>query len=221
METTPLILSLILATITTIILFLLGLPLAYFLAYKQFSGKQILEVCISLPLLVPPTVLGFYLLLLFSPDSFFGQLADYVGLRLVFSFPGIVIGSCLASIPFMVQPLKAALASVPRSHLEASYTLGKSPLETFLRIALPASTPGILSALALTFAHAMGEFGVILMLGGGIPGKTKVASIALYEYVETQQYVTAHVYAAIMIILSCLILLSLNRWKKAESTYII
>jgi molybdate transport system permease protein len=221
MEVTPFILSTALALITTTLLFIGGLPLAYILAYKKFTGKQLLDICISLPLLIPPTVLGFYLLLLFSPTGFLGHLAQYFGLRLAFSFPGIVIGACIASVPFMIQPLKAALLSVPKSHLEASYTLGKSPLETFFRIALPASLPGILSALALTFAHTMGEFGVILMLGGSIPGSTKVASIALYEYVEAQQYSTAHMYAAIMVILSCLILFCINRWKKTESAYLL
>ena len=221
METTPFILSLSLALVTTMLLFVGGLPLAYVLAYKNFPGKNILDLGLSLPLLIPPTVLGFYLLILFAPSGFFGHIAAYFGIRLAFSFTGIIIGSCIASIPFMIQPLKAALLSVPKSHLEASYTLGKSPLETFIRIALPASMPGILSALALTFAHAMGEFGVILMLGGSIPGVTKVASIALYEYVEMQNYSAAHGYAAILVIISCLVLFSMNHWKKTERTYLL
>lgn len=216
MEITPLLLSLFLAITTTIILFIVGLPLAYFLAYTNLSIKHFIEVLLSLPLLVPPTVLGFYLLLLLSPEFLIGKTAALFGVRLVFSLPGIIIGSCIASLPFMLQPLKAALMSVPRSQIEASYTLGKSALETFVRIILPASAPGILSALALTFAHTMGEFGVILMLGGSIPGSTKVASIAIYEYVEMQQYGAAHAYAGILVFISFIILFSITRLRQTE-----
>lgn len=205
---TPLILSLELALITTALLFVIGLPIAAFLSMRSFRLKAALEAVISLPLVLPPSVLGFYLLIAFSPSSALGGfLLSFFNLRLVFSFPGLVVGSMIYSLPFMVHPLQAGLQSLPSSLKEASYTLGKNRLQTLFHVLIPNIKPAILTGTILTFAHTVGEFGVVLMIGGNLEGKTKVASIAIYDEVESLHYHAAHVYSLILLLLSFGILL--------------
>jgi len=208
MDWQPLWLTFRLAIITSIILFVVALPLAYWLAFAKFKGRGWVEAVIGMPLVLPPSVLGFYLLLAFSPSYWFGAwIENILGLRLVFSFPGLVIGSVIYSLPFMVYPLRAGLQSLPASLREASYTLGKSQFETFYKILLPNSKSAILTAIVLTFAHTVGEFGVVLMIGGNIPGVTKVASVAIYNEVEALNYAGANQYALILFNVTFIILL--------------
>lgn len=197
-----------LATITTGFLLLLGIPIAYALATAKFRLKPVLESLVSLPLVLPPTVLGFYLLFAFGPNSWLGSwLKDQFDIRLVFSFTGLVIGSIIYSLPFMVQPVQAGLEKLPTNLAEASYTLGKSKWETFFKVLLPNIKSSLLTGVVLAFAHTVGEFGVILMIGGNIPGETRVASIAIYDEVEGLNYATANSYAAILLVFSFIILL--------------
>lgn len=208
MELEPLLLTLRLAVLTTLILFVLALPLAYWLAFTRAKGKIILEAIVGMPLVLPPSVLGFYLLLAFSPAGFFGQwLEQWLGIRLVFSFPGLVVASVIYSLPFMVYPIQAGLRALPSSLREAAYTLGKSRWETFFKVLLPNCRSAILTALVLTFAHTIGEFGVVLMIGGNIPGVTKVASVAIYNEVEALNYSVANQYAMVLFTVTFLILL--------------
>lgn len=189
-----------LAALTTLLLLVLGVPLAYWLAYARFRGKVVVEALVSLPLVLPPTVIGFYLLLAFSADSGVGHfLTRTLGLELNFTFGGILIGSLVYSLPFMVQPVQAALHHLPRSLREAAYTLGKSRLTTLWRVLLPNIRPALLSASVLTFAHTVGEFGVVLMIGGNIPGQTRVASIAIYDAAESLDYARANHYALVLV----------------------
>ncbi|CBG40545.1 molybdate ABC transporter permease subunit [Helicobacter mustelae] len=198
-----LLLSLKLATYTTIILLPIGIALGYYLAFTSHRLKLLIETIIWMPLVLPPTVLGFYLLIAFSPNYFFGAfLEKHFHIRLVFSFPGIVIGSVIFSLPFMVNPIKNALASLPPSLKEASYTLGKGRIFTLFFVLLPNSISSILLAIITTFAHTIGEFGVVLMLGGDIKGVSRVASIAIYTQAEMLNYSTAHHYALILTITS-------------------
>ncbi|MCK9372626.1 MAG: molybdate ABC transporter permease subunit [Sulfuricurvum sp.] len=196
-----------LAAVTTVILLLIGIPLAAFLAFSQTRFKSIIETIVSMPLVLPPSVLGFYLLLAFSPASFIGEFLTSHGIRLAFSFEGLVIGSVLFSLPFMVHPIQSALSGVPRTIFEASYTLGKSKLETMIRVILPTIRHGLISGIVLAFAHTVGEFGVILMIGGNIPGETRVASIAIYDEVESLNYAMAHQYALTLFAVTFAILL--------------
>ncbi len=204
----PLWLTLKLAAAATLLLLLLGSPLAWWLANTRSRIKVVVEAVTALPLVLPPTVLGFYLLLLFSPNSGFGawwvQVTDTT---LAFSFAGLLIASVLYSLPFMVQPLQLAFEAVGRAPLEAAATLRASRLDAFFSVASPMALRGYLSAIVLTFAHTIGEFGVVLMVGGNIPGQTKVISIAIYEHVETLQYATAHVLAAGLLAFSFVVLL--------------
>ncbi|WP_027468763.1 molybdate ABC transporter permease subunit [Deefgea rivuli] len=207
----PLLLTLKLATHTTLLLTIVGIPLAYFLAFGRSRIRYIVEVISSLPLVLPPTVLGFYLLLLFSPTSpVGGWLAQVWDIRLAFSYAGLVIGSMLFSLPFMLLPLTSAFRAVPPNLLDAARTLGKSEINILARVILPNCKIGLIGALILTFAHTVGEFGVVLMIGGNIPGQTQVASIALYHEVETLNYAAAHWYAAVLVGFSFLILLALR-----------
>ena len=207
----PLLLTLKLATHTTLLLTLIGIPLAYFLAFGRSRIRYIIEVISSLPLVLPPTVLGFYLLLLFSPTSPVGAwLAQVWDIRLAFSYAGLVIGSMLFSLPFMLLPLTSAFRSIPPNLLDAARTLGKSEANILARVILPNCKMGLIGALILTFAHTVGEFGVVLMIGGNIPGETQVASIALYHEVETLNYTAAHLYAAILVGFSFVVLLALR-----------
>lgn len=205
---TPLILSLQLATVTTLILFLIGVPIAYFLAYSSYRFKPVLEALVSMPLVLPPSVLGFYLLLLLSPQHGVGAwLLTQFDVRLVFSFGGIVIGSVIFSLPFMVQPMQAGFQQLPVSIKEAAHTLGLGRTQTLLRVLLPNMKSAMLSAIVLSFAHTIGEFGVVLMIGGNLPGVTKVASIAIYDEVEGLNFAAAHFYSAILVAISFVVLL--------------
>ncbi len=203
MDLWPILLTLKLACIVTIALLAIGIPLAYWLAFTERRFKPLIEIMVSMPLVLPPTVLGFYILLTFSPTSFLGRfLESWFNIRVVFTFLGLVIGSMIFSLPFMVNPIKAGFQSLPKSLSEASYTLGKSKTETLLRVLLPNVRPTILSAAVMTFAHTVGEFGVVLMVGGNIPGVTRLASIAIYGEVETLNYSAAHFYSFILLITS-------------------
>lgn len=200
-----------LASVTTLMLLALGIPLAWWLAQGESRARLVTETLISLPLVLPPTVLGFYLLLAFSPRLPFGAwLERSFDLRLAFTFSGLVIGSVIFSLPFMVQPLTAGFRQVPVSLLEAARTLGHSEWSVLWRVLLPLSRPALLTALVLSFAHTVGEFGVVLMLGGNIPGETQVVSIAIYHAVDSLNYGAAHRYAVILIGFSFLTLLALR-----------
>ena len=219
LEFQPFLVSFKLALITTIILFLISLPLSWYLSQTKSKIKPFIEALTALPLVLPPSVLGFYILVTLSPNSFLGGFfEDTFGVKLVFSFTGILIASCFYSLPFMVQPLQSGFETLNKNMLEASYISGKGKLFTIIKIALPNMKPSILTATIVTFAHTVGEFGVVLMVGGSIPGETKVASVAIYEYVEVMEYSNAHIYSAIMVILSFLTLLSVyafnNRLNK-------
>jgi molybdate transport system permease protein len=207
-ELGPVWLSLQLATVTVIVLLLVGTPLAWWLAFTRNRARPVVEAVVSMPLVLPPTVLGFYLLLLLGPAGLVGgawlELTDST---LTFSFAGLVIASVLYSFPFTVQPLQDAFQSVGRAPLEAAATLGAGPLDRFLSVASPLALRGYVTAAVLSFAHTLGEFGVVLMVGGNIPGRTKVISIAIYEHVETIEYGQAHVLAAGLLVFSFLVLL--------------
>jgi len=192
--------SLQLALVTTVILLIIALPLAYLLAFKAFRGRTTLEVIVALPLVLPPTVLGYYVLLMIAPDSAMGRIWQSVfDSSLAFSFSGMVLASVLYSLPFAVQPMQQSLRAIPQSWLEMARTQGLNLKQTLLQVMLPASKGGVLVAAALSFAHTMGEFGVVLMVGGSIPGETKVASIALFEMVEMQQHSEAWMLALILL----------------------
>ena len=209
LDFSPFLLSFKLAFITTLILFILSVPLAWFLSQTTSKTKPFLEAFTALPLVLPPSVLGFYLLVSLSQNSPIGVFFDEVfDVQLVFNFTSLVVASCFYSLPFMVQPLQGGFESVNKNMLEASYIAGKSKFETIIKVALPNMKPALLTALIVTFAHTVGEFGVVLMVGGSIPGETKVASVAIYEMVEIMDYRAAHIYSAIMIIISFIVLLS-------------
>lgn len=208
-EFEPFLLSFQLAAITTTILFLISVPLAWYLSQTKSRMKPFLESLTALPIVLPPSVLGFYILVALSHNSPIGQFFEnYFALKLVFNFTGLVVASCFYSLPFMVQPLQGGFESLNKNMLEASYIAGKSKFETILKVALPNIKPALMTATIVTFAHTVGEFGVVLMVGGSIPGETKVASVAIYEMVETMDYSTAHIYSAIMVAISFLVLLS-------------
>lgn len=205
----PFLLSFKLAFITTFILFIFCLPLAWYLSQTKSKAKPFLEALCTMPLVVPPTVLGFYLLWGLSHNSIIGQFfQEQFGINLVFNFHGLVIASCIYSLPFMVNPLQSGFESLNKNMLEASYISGKGKFKTLLFIALPNIKPSLLTALIITFAHTVGEFGVVLMIGGSIPNETRVAAIAIYEFVEILDYKNAHIYSLIMIILSFITLLA-------------
>lgn len=192
MDVTALWLTLNLATWTTAILLIVGLPLAWWLTQTTWRGRFVVEAVVSLPLVLPPTVLGFYLLMAAGPHSLFGGAVEWVtGRRLPFTFAGILVASVLFNLPFAVRPFMSAFAGVDRRLLEASWCLGASQFKTFIRIALPMSWPGIVSGMVLTFAHTVGEFGVVLMVGGNIPGVTRTLSIAIYDDVQAMNYARA------------------------------
>ena len=204
----PLWLSLRLAGTTTFILFLIAIPLGYWLAYSRQRWKIAVGAIVSLPMVLPPTVLGFYLLLALSPSNAFGHFLDrYFNLRLVFTFPGLVIASLLYSLPFMVNPVVAGFSSLPPNLRAASRTLGKSDTTTLLRILLPNIRPSLITGAVLSFAHTIGEFGVVMMIGGSIPGQTRVASVAIFDEVQSIHYPQANRYAVILLVFSFSILL--------------
>ena len=197
-----------LAGITTIILLIIGTPLAWWLARSQFRYKVMVEAIVALPLVLPPTVLGFYLLITLGPQGPVGGLMQTLGGQsLAFTFTGLVIGSVFYSLPFVVQPLQAAFSAIGHRPLEVAATLRASPLDRFFTIAVPLARPGYLTAAVLGFAHTVGEFGVVLMIGGNIPGETQVLSIAIYDHVEALEYGQAHWLAGGLLILSFLLLL--------------
>jgi molybdate transport system permease protein len=204
----PLWLTIRLAAITTAILLILGTPLAWWLAFTRSRIKSVVEATTALPLVLPPTVLGFYLLVFLSPTSPVGSLwVSVTGQTLTFSFIGLVVASVFYSLPFMVQPLQAAFETIGRGPMEAAATLRASPLDAFFTVVAPMASRGYLAATVLTFAHTIGEFGVVLMVGGNVPGQTKVISIAIYEHVETLNYASAHVLSAILLAFSFVVLL--------------
>jgi len=200
--------TLLLAGTTTVILLLVGIPLAWWLARTRCRLRLLLEAVIALPLVLPPTVLGFYLLLMLGPDGPLGAFSEKLGFGpLAFTFTGLVIGSCIYSLPFAVQPIRDAFAAMGDRPLEAAATLRAGPLDRFITVTLPLAAPGILTATVLTFAHTLGEFGVVLMIGGNIPGRTQVLSIAIYDHVEALEYANAHILSAGLLAFSFLLLL--------------
>ena len=211
----PLFLTFRLAALTTAILFVIGVPLAWWVAQTRTRFKPVIETLVSMPLVLPPSVLGCYLLLAFSPQHGFGQwLEQWFQVRLVFSFAGLVVGSVIFSLPFMVHPIQAGFQNLPASLTEASRTLGKPDIVTLFRVLLPNIKPALLSGAVLSFAHTIGEFGVILMIGGNIPGVTKVASIAIYDEVESLNYAAANFYAAVLFVISFAVLLAVYVMNK-------
>lgn len=207
-DLSPIWLTLKLALLTTLILLVIAIPLAYWLAYSRFRLKAVAEALVSLPLVLPPTVLGFYLLLAFSPENAFGHFLDrYFDTRLAFTFQGIVFASLIYSLPFMVQPIRSGFRSLPPSLKEAAYTLGVSRTGTLFRVLLPNIRSSLLTGIVLCFAHTIGEFGVVLMVGGNIPGQTRVVSLAVYDEVQSMNYHNAGVYAGILLVFSFCILL--------------
>ncbi|AYQ36474.1 molybdate ABC transporter permease subunit [Runella sp. SP2] len=215
MDWEPIWLTFRLASITTVLLLLVGIPLAAWLSATKTKLKPLIEAIISMPLVLPPSVLGFYFLLALSPNSTLGQFLEQTfDLRLVFSFEGLVVASMVYSLPFMVHPIQAGLENLPPSWQEASFTLGKSRTTTLFRILLPNSKPALLTGIVLSFAHTIGEFGLVLMIGGNLPGQTRVASIAIYDEVETLNYAAAHSYAALLLVISLVILVLVYRFNK-------
>ncbi len=214
----PFVISFKLAALTAFILFCIALPLAWYLSQTKSRTKPFLEALTALPIVLPPSVLGFYLLWALSYNSPIGHFFEETfGIKLVFSFTGLVVASCFYSLPFMVQPLQNGFESINKNMLEASYIAGKSKLQTIFFVALPNMKPAVLTALIVTFAHTVGEFGVVLMVGGSIPGQTKVASVAIYEMVENMDYTSAHIYSAIMVGLSFVVLLSVYIFNARQS----
>jgi molybdate transport system permease protein len=204
-----------LALSTTLILILIGLPFSYWLAYSRFKLKPLVEALVSMPMVLPPSVIGYYMLVLYSPRNFFGKwLAETFDLRLAFTFEGVLIASVLFSLPFMIQPLHNGLHSLPDSLREASYTLGKSKMTTFFKVLLPNIKPSIITAIALTFAHSIGEFGIVLMIGGNMPGETRVASIAIYDEVQSLNFAAANQYAFILFAVSLVLLTTIYSVNK-------
>ena len=205
----PIVLTLTLAACVTAILVVVSTPLAWWLAHGKGPGREVVGAVVTLPLVLPPTVLGFYLLLALGPFGPGGALASLWGARtLAFSFGGLVIGAAIASLPFMVPPLRNGFAAIDRDVLEVADSLGASRAQRFWRVALPLAQPGYLVGAIMTFAHTMGEFGVVLMIGGNIPGQTKVLSIAIYDFVERLEWEKAHVLAGGMVLFGFLVIWS-------------
>ncbi len=203
----PLLLTLKLSFITMALLFVVGVPFAYWLVFSKARWKFLVESVVALPIVLPPTVLGFYLLMAIGGNSFVGRWYESIfKSSLAFSFEGIVLGSFLYSMPFAVQPFQTAFGGVDKKLLEASWSLGRSHTYTFFRVILPLSRHGVITGCVLSFAHTLGEFGVILMIGGSIPGVTKVASVAIYDEVQSLNYGNAHIYSAILLAFSFMIL---------------
>lgn len=210
-----------LAAVTTVLLLVLGTPLAWWLARTRSRSKPVWAALVAMPLVLPPSVLGFYLLLLMGPQGPVGQLTQALGIgRLPFTFAGLVVASVLYSMPFVVQPLQQAFEAVPERALEAAATLRAGPWDRFFTVALPLARPGFITASVLGFAHTVGEFGVVLMMGGNIPGQTRVMSVAIYDHVEAAEYADAHRLAAAMVVFALTVLVALywvNRPRRAEA----
>jgi molybdate transport system permease protein len=208
-------LTLQLATATTLILLLVATPLAWWLSQTQSKWRAAVGALVTLPLVLPPTVLGFYILVVLGPDGWIGMVTQAIGLGLLsFSFSGLLIGSIIFSLPFAVQPIQYAFEAIGRRPLEVAATLGAKPLDAFFSVALPLAKPGLLTATVLSFAHTVGEFGVVLMIGGNIPGQTRVVSTQIFGHVEAMEYTQAHWLAAGMVVFSFGVLLFLTRLKK-------
>jgi molybdate transport system permease protein len=217
MDLNPIWLTLKLAALTTAILCFVGAPLAWWLSRGKSFFKITIEALLTMPLVLPPSVLGFYLLLAFSPQQGLGKwLHEFFNIQLVFSFPGLVVASVIYSLPFMVGPVKSALEQLPQSMIDASYTMGKSKWQTFLHVQLPNIKPSLLTAVVFTFAHTLGEFGVVLMIGGNIPGVTRVASIAVYDAVEQMDYASAENYSLILFCITFALMLSVFIYNKYQ-----
>lgn len=215
MNWAPVWITLRLATVTTLVLLLLGTPLAWWLAHTKCWCKSIIEAMVALPLVLPPTVLGFYLLVTLGPNGPIGKFwQSLTGGHLVFTFTGLVIGSVIFSLPFAVHPLQNAFSAMGQRPLEVAATLRATPLDRFFSVALPLARSGFLTATTLTFAHTVGEFGVVLMIGGSIPGKTQVLSIAIYEHVEMLEFQQAHFLSGGMLLFSFIILVTLYSINK-------
>lgn len=208
-------LTLKLASVTTVILLLLGIPLAWWLSRSGSWWSEVVSTLVALPLVLPPTVLGFYLLILLSPTSAPGQMIEsLIGFRLPFTFAGLVVGSVVYSMPFVVQPIRNAFDAMGERPMEVAATLRASPLNAFFNVAIPLASSGILTGTVLGFAHTVGEFGVVLMIGGNIPGETQVLSIAIYDYVETMNWEMAHLLSMMMLVFSFLVILIMNLSEK-------
>jgi molybdate transport system permease protein len=209
-----------LAVSTTVILTLIGLPFAYWLAYTKVRIKPFIEALVSMPMVLPPSVIGYYMLVVYSPRNWFGDwLGRMFDIRLAFTFEGVLIASVIFSLPFMIQPLHNGLHSLPGSLREASYTLGKSKLITFFKVLLPNIKPSIITAVALTFAHSIGEFGIVLMVGGNMPGETRVASIAIYDEVQALNFEAANRYAIILFLVSLVLLTTIYSVNKKYDSW--
>ncbi|MCR9289725.1 MAG: molybdate ABC transporter permease subunit [Bacteroidetes bacterium] len=209
-----------LATVTTVLLIIFGIPTAYFLSKSQSRWKPFFEALISMPIVLPPTVIGFYLLLLFSPETILGSwLQESLNIELAFTFTGLVIGSIIYSFPFMVNPIQSGLQNLPPNLAEASYTLGKGRFETLWKVLLPNIKPSILTGFILSFAHTIGEFGVVLMIGGNIPGQTRVASIAIYDEVESLNYSLANKYSLLLFLFSFVVLVFIYSYNRRLNTF--
>lgn len=218
MNAGPLILSAQLALITTLILLVLGAPLAWWLSQSRSRWQPVIQAIVAMPIVLPPTVLGFYLLIVLGPQGAIGGWwLSVTGETLTFSFAGLVIASCIYSLPFAVQPMQNAFESLQASNLEAAWTLGASKLDAFFSVAVPLSLRGFISAAVLSFAHTLGEFGVVLMVGGNIPGETRVVSIAIYDHVESLNYAAAHRLSLTLIAFAFVILFTMflinRRWQ--------
>jgi molybdate transport system permease protein len=210
-----------LATLTTLILLVIATPLAWWLAQTSSRWRGPVSALVMLPLVLPPTVLGFYLLVLLGPEGWVGQLTRSIGLGVLpFSFSGLVVGSVIFSLPFAVQPIQYAFEAIGRRPIEVAATLRAGPLDAFFTVALPLAKPGLMTAAVLSFAHTVGEFGVVLMIGGNIPGETRVVSTQIYGHVEAMEYGQAHGLAALMVGFSFLILIGLSRLKKRSDRLI-
>lgn len=208
-------LTLQLATLTTLLLLIMATPLAWWLSQTKSKWRTIIGALVMLPLVLPPTVLGFYILILLGPQGWLGQLTQAIGVGVLsFSFSGLLIGSIIFSLPFAVQPIQYAFEAMGKRPMEVAATLRATPLDAFFRIALPLAKPGLLTAAVLSFAHTVGEFGVVLMIGGNIPGKTRVVSTQIYGHVEAMEYTQAHWLAALMVVFSFVVLITLAMLKK-------
>lgn len=211
----PIWLTLKLATITTALLLLVGTPIAWWLARSKQWWKEAVAAIVAMPLVLPPTVLGFYLLIALGPSGPGGWLASFRGARtMAFTFEGLVIASVLYSLPFVVQPIRNAFEAFGSKPLEAAATLGASPWDAFWTVAIPLARPGFMTATVLGFAHTVGEFGVVLMIGGNIPGETKVLSVAIYDLVETQRWAQAHILSASMVVFSFAVITAMMVMEK-------
>lgn len=207
------------ASISTVLMMVLGTPLAWWLARTASAWKGLINAVVALPLVLPPTVLGFYLLVMMGPAGVIGEFTNWLGIgTLPFTFAGLVVASVLYSIPFVVQPLQAAFATIGELPLEAAATLRASPLDTFFSVVVPLAKPGFLTAIILGFTHTVGEFGVVLMVGGNIPDKTRVVSVQIYNHVEAMDYSDAHWLAGVLLVFSFAVLLTLYTVLKTQPT---